>query len=536
MRRQAPIKRSSTGQRTVANHRPADSAALDDRPLGIALSRDGKHLMVTLPYELWLISLSTLEVERTIPLTSPEPTVHEASKDGALWIGGHHLHYGSIYSTSVTKVGTKLADFVDRVVLLRAGLLCGVGRHGEVLWDIEDETPLHRRKASEHDVLGLVAIPPEPGAVGRAVWADGSQNAWVIDPEHPSGYMQLKLRTTSAAEVEAEGISAIGLTTPATGQPRCILAARDGAVAWTGRHLRVEAEKFPRLPLRAATPLAVAGDERWVYVLRPRGLLQRFLIEQPKPAAGEEDELEPLPEAEETRLEWSAECMLLHPPAFGASRLVLGGPQADGTLGRLWRVDPAALTWQPAKLGKRTLVEPEPKPAEAADRRPDFTPTRSKLTGPPLAELKVDAMLAADPAAVFVTHGHGALLERPVVRRPPAELLPADAVLLPAMLRPREGTARPGLVLWPGTPDPHREPPEPQWLVWGDNPRGWMPLETPQIRDQGWSRADLFPMQIALLAAPTVAGNRAALPEKWVDPELFQALARECKKLLKVIW
>lgn len=32
---------------------------------------------------------------------------------------------------------------------------------------------------------------------------------------------------------------------------------------------------------------------------------------------------------------------------------------------------------------------------------------------------------------------------------------------------------------------------QPQWLVWGDNPRGWMPLETPQIRDQGWSRAEV---------------------------------------------
>lgn len=526
MRRQAPIKRSPTGQRSVANPKAADATALDDRPLAIDLSRDGKHLLVTLPYELWLLSLATLEVERTIELSSAEPSIHEASKDGALWIGGHHLHYGSIFSTTVTKVGTKLADFVDRVCLVRPGLLCGAGSQGEVLWDIEKEAPLHRRKSSEHRVLGLVPLE------NRAVWADGSQSAWVIDPEHPSGYMQLRLRTTSTTEVDDEGITAIGLSSATP--PRCLLAARDGAVAWTGRQLRIDNEKFPRLPLRAATPLAITGDERWVYVLRPRGLLQRFLIEQPKPPPGEEDEFVPLPEAEECRLEWPAECMLLHPAALGSHRLVLGGPQADGTLGRLWRVDPATLAWQPAKLGKRTLVEP--KPTEAADRRPDFTLTRSKLTGPPLAELKVDAVLGSDTQAVFVTHGHGSLLERPVLRRAAAEVLPADALLLPAMLRPREGTARPGLLLWPGTHDPHREPPEPQWLVWGDNPRGWMPLETPQIRAQGWSRTDLFPMQIALMSAPTVAGNRAALPEKWVDPELFQALARECKKLLKVLW
>ncbi len=90
-------------------------------------------------------------------------------------------------------------------------------------------------------------------------------------------------------------------------------------------------------------------------------------------------------------------------------------------------------------------------------------------------------------------------------------------------------------MLWPGTPDPHREPPEPQWLVWGDNPRGWMPLETPQIRAQGWSRTDLFPMQIAVRRAPDRRRQPRADPREWVDPELFQALARECKKLLKVI-
>lgn len=531
MARQAPIKRSPSGQRTIATARATNATSLDDRPLAIHLGQGARHLLVALPYELCLLNLGTLEVARTIALGSPAPSVCEASKDGALWIGGHHLHYGSVFSTTVTKIGTKLGGFVDRVALLRPGLLCGVGSQGEILWDIDKETPTHRRKVSEHHVLGLVPVE------GRAVWADGSHNAWVIDPEHPSGYMQLKLRATSPVEVEAEGIVALGLSAPSSGPPRCLLAARDGAVAWTGRHLRVEAEKFPRLPLRAAQPLALAGDERWVYVLRPRGLLQRFLIEQPKPPPGEEDDFQPLPEAEECRLEWPAECMLLAPPAVGAARLILGGPQADGTLGRLWRVDPGALTWQPAKLGKRTLAEPKPaEAAEGVDNRPNFTPTRSKLSGPPLADLKVDAVLAADTQAVFTTHGHGALLERPVVRRPAAELLPADALLLPAMLRPREGTARPALLLWPGTPDPHREPPEPQWLVWGDNPRGWMPLETPQIRAQGWSRADLFPMQIAVLGAPVVSGNRQPIPEKWVEPELFHALARECKKLLKVLW
>lgn len=526
MRRQAPVvKRSSTGQRTIAGSKPADHASLDDRPLSILPSRDGKHLVVALPYEVWIVGLSTLEVARTIQSTNPEPSACEGARDGQLWIGGHHLYFGNVFSTALTKVGTKLGDFVDRVALLRPNLLCGVGSQGEVLWDIEKEAPLHRRKVSERTITGLVNLE------GRALWSDGSSTAWVISPEYTSGYAQLKLRSTSPVEVEAEGIDVVATT--ATG--RAILCAGEGAVAWTGRHLRVEGERFPRLPARQAAPLAAAGDERWIYVLRPKGLLQRFLVEQPKPPPGEEDSFTPLPEAQECRLQWPASCLALLGPAQGPLRLVLGGPQAEGMLGRLWRVDPDALAWQPARLGARTLVEPRPGEPEGA-RRPDFTPTRSKLTGPALAALKVDAVLAADARQVFVTHGHGALLERPVARRPASDVLPGDALLLPAMVRFREGTARPALLLWPGTPNASREPPPLQWFVWGDAPRGWIALETPAIREQGWSRADIFPMQIAVVAAPTVAGNREALPEKWVDPEAFAALARECKKLLKVIW
>ena len=36
-------------------------------------------------------------------------------------------------------------------------------------------------------------------------------------------------------------------------------------------------------------------------------------------------------------------------------------------------------------------------------------------------------------------------------------------------------------------------------------------------------------------AAP-LPGHRTPLPSRWVDAELFAALGRECKKLLKVIW
>lgn len=526
MRRQAPIKRSSTGQRTIAGSKSADVANLDDRPLSIHITRDGKHLVVPLPYELWVLGVSSFEVVRTIECANPEPSVSEGAKDGSLWIGGHHLYFGSVFSTALTKVGSKLGDFVDRVALVRPGVLCGVGATGEILFDVDKENPLHRRKVSERTVTGLVNLD------GRALWADGSATAWLIDPDRPSGYTQLKLRATSPADVDAEGIAALGTTT--TG--RAILCARDGAVAWTGKHLRVDGERFPRLAARQAAPLACGGDERHVYVLRPKGLLQRFLVEQPKPPPGEEDSFVPLPEAEETRLQWPATCMLVLGTGHGAARIVLGGPQAEGMLGRLWRVDPDALTWQKVAPGKRTLVEPRPAEPEEASKRPDFTPTRSKLTGAPIAALKVDAVLAADTSQVFVTHGHGALLERPVVRRLASDVLPGDALLLPAMVRFREGTARPALVLWPGTPDATREPPPLRWLAWADNPRGWIELVTPEIRKQGWSRADVFPLQVAVAAAPTVAGNREPIPDKWVDPELFAALARECKKLLKVLW
>lgn len=525
MRRQAPVKRVVSGQRTIAGSKAADHANLDDRPLSIHATRDGKHLIVPLPYEVWIVSLATFEVERAIESPNPEPSVCEGAKDGQLWIGGHHLFFGNVFATAASKVGSKLGDFVDRVALIRPNVLCGVGSLGEVLWDIEKENPLHRRKVSERTVTGLVPLE------GRALWADGSQTAWLIDPDRPSGYTQLKLKATSPAEVDAEGIAVLGTTT--TG--RAVLCARDGAVAWTGRHLRLDAERFPRLAPRQATPLAAGGDDRHVYVLRPKGLLQRFLIDPPKPPPGEEDSFVPPPEAEECRLQWPASAMLVLGTGPNGQRLVLGGPQAEGMLGRLWRVDPDALPWQPLKLGKRALVEPKPAEPEGS-KRPDFTPTRSKLTGSPLSALKVDAVLGADPGQVFVTHAHGALLERPVVRRPPSDVLPGDAVLLPAMVRFREGTARPALVYWPGTPDATREPPPPLWLAWADNPRGWISLDTPEIRRQSWSRADVFPLQVAIASAPQLAGNREPLPEKWIDPELFAALARECKKLLKVIW
>ena len=516
----------SSSRRTISTRGSSadDVVTLDDRPLALALSHDGKRLLITLPYEVWIAHAETLEVEKTIELGSPEPSIALGEEDGALWFGGQHLHRGSVWAAKAEKFGTKLGGFVEHVVVLRPRVLCCVGSHGEVLLDLTKQDVLHRRKVPEHEVLGLVATGD-----GRAVWIDGSNHAWVIDPEHLSGYMMFKLRHTSADPIASEAIVALAKTSAG----HIVLAARDGALCWTNRALRPLGERAPAVDLAAAKPLAIAGDERWIYVLRPRGVLHRFLVEQPTVPPGTKPEPPPLPDAQTTKLSRAASCLVLG--AGGV--LVLAGPQSDDQLGRLWRCTVDELTWTDLPLRRRTLVEPIPAATEpVAPKAPNFTPTRNKLGGAALATLKVDDVLGGIHP-FWITRASGTLAERPVDLRAAADVLAADALLLPAMIRLHSGIARPALLLWPGVADELRELPQLEWLTWGDRPRAWINLRTPEIREQGWTRRGVFPLQVALPGIPPqVAGRRPAIPSRWSDAELFAALVKECKHRLEVLW
>ncbi|PCJ51870.1 MAG: hypothetical protein COA70_13295, partial [Planctomycetota bacterium] len=248
-------------------------------------------------------------------------------------------------------------------------------------------------------------------ADGRAIFADGSPQVWVIDPDHPEGYMKLRFKHTSAIDLEQEGIVAVTVT--ANG--RALLGARDGGVAWTSKALRVVEERFPRESQRP--PLALDADNGWVYVLRA-GVLDRFAM----PRKGEEDDTRP--PAQTLRLQRAATCMVTAPGGM----LVLAGPQSDDQLGRLWTVDAETLAWEPLALRERTLLEAAHSD-DSGRKKPDFTQVRSKLTGPAISKVSVDAVISATPA-FWVTRDTGAILERPSIAMEATDVLPADALFL----------------------------------------------------------------------------------------------------------
>jgi hypothetical protein len=215
-------------------------------------------------------------------------------------------------------------------------------------------------------------------------------------------------------------------------------------------------------------------------------------------------------------------------------RLIFGGAKSQGMLGQLWGVDPETLQWTDIE----TSARPERAPPASESAAPNFEKIRNKLPDTELSVSGVDVdEVIAGKRSHWAVQASGTLLDRPVASLELDALLPGDALLLPAMIRPREGTARPALLLWPGIPeDRDADVPSFTWLCWGDDPRGWMHLATPEIRAQRWKRSELFPMQVALRVQPDAPGKRARLPKNWIDAELFDALAKECKKMLKVLW
>ncbi len=500
-----------------------DGLDLDDSPLEINLSRDLKRLLVVLPHELCIIQRKDLSIQRRIPVPSSRPSVAE-NLSGQLWIGGNLLHEGSSWGEQLSKIGSKLSGFVDKVCLLRPDLLCGAGASGQLLWNLDGRAESHRRKASEGEVTSLIATADE-----RAIFTNGGTNAWVIDPHHPSGYAQLKIKETSPVHQDAEVIDRVGLTS----NGRVVLAARDGAVAITHPDLRIAQTWFPRPSGGPLTPFAVAGDAHFIYVLRAHGLVQRFCYAAPPTDDGEPAPIEQYPPSEHA-LDKSASCMSLVEQPDGSAALVLGGPRAQGQLGHLWKRSVESMEWTPVRTRARPRVEHEDAPEPKA---PSFVPTRTKIDGPPLSTLRVDDILS-DVADTMLTAPRGTLRDRPYAALGDQTPLGADTIAMPAMFRLKEGTARPGLVVWPGTTRPDLPAPRLQFLTWGKDPSvGWIELSTPEIRAQQWSRSDIFPLQVAIRRVPgDIPGQRAKLPRNWEDEVLFEALARECRKAMKVLW
>ncbi len=235
MRRRVPMRRGGSRSTGDPGRPPRQRIALDDRPLALTPSRDGKRLLVTLPYEACVIHLARAEVERSIPLPMARPHLFEGA-EGVLWIGGPHLHRASLWSNRVTKVGARLGGLVNRVALLRPTLLCGAGTAGEVLWDTEIQDIVHRRRTPERTLAGLVAAPD-----GRALLADGTSTAWIVDPDHPEGHTRLRLRDTADHDAPNQAIVTLGTSLGG----RCLMAAADGTVGWTHRALRLAGGRRP---------------------------------------------------------------------------------------------------------------------------------------------------------------------------------------------------------------------------------------------------------------------------------------------------
>jgi hypothetical protein len=311
MRRQAPIKRSPSGQRTIANTKATDVTALDDRPLAIHLSRDGKHLLVALPTSCGCSTspLSKSNERSNSAPPSPRPRGQQGRRPVDRWspppLRQHLLHHCHQDRHQARRLRRPRLPPAPRPPLRRRQP--GRGPVGHRQGDPGPppqglRTPRPRPRPARRTAPCGPMAPRTPGSSTLST-PPATCSSSCAPPAPP--------RSTPRAS------SPLGLST-AHRPPRCLLAARDGAVAWTGRQLRIDRTvpppRTPRRPLPSPSPAMSAGSTSCARAASSSASSSS----NPSPPPAKKTTLSPLPEAEECRLEWPAECMLLHAPALGS--------------------------------------------------------------------------------------------------------------------------------------------------------------------------------------------------------------------------
>lgn len=518
---------------------------LDDCPFALIPSKDGKWLFALVPYGIRVLPSDLSSVERSIDLPHPRPSLWEGD-DHELWIGGHHLYKAHAFSGAPSKAGTKLSGWVDHIVgLQRDELLLGVGPQGEILVDRKSLQEHFRRQHPHPGPFDLCAL-----ASDKAMICHGQSVGHILDLNHLKGYTQIGFKDKDTWDNPAQRLC-LSYHNPTCHPSRLFFAACDGSVAWTGQGMRLEASLYLAKPARHTKPLAMYADKRWLYLLLEGGVLHRHLLtplklkkKDPDPRKRAKVAHDPLPGAQKTRLPKIATAMAGHtqapnpdlnpdPNQAPDTCLQFGSGQAKGQLGLVWKVKPDELDWETLALGPRQ----QSSPPEA--RSPNFVATRHRFDAPKLSDrLTVDDILTGQSELWITGNQVSRVTERSIKALGADEVMPLDSLILPAMLRLANSDARPGWVYW----EPHHDTASLRYFVWGDNPRAWIELSTPDIRAQKWSRTDVFPLQVALRSdsigsLPQCSDSRyAALPGAWMDPELFAAMAKECRQRLKVLW
>lgn len=530
-------------RRIVAGNkaRSEKGLGLDDCPFALIPSKDGKWVFALVPYGIRVLPASLSCVERSIDLPHPQPSLWE-DEDHELWIGGHHLYKVHAFSGKPSKVGTKLSGWVDKIVgLERDKLLLGIGPQGEILLERSTLKEHFRRQHPHQGPFDVCALDSD-----KAMLCHGQSVGHLLDLNHLKGYTQLGFKDKDPWENPAQRII-LSYHSPTHHPERLFFAAQDASLAWTGQGLRLEASLYLPKPGRHTKPLAMFADRRWLYLLLQGGVLHRHLLTPPKLKNKEQDPRkrakvaqDPLPAAQKTRLPKIATAMLgqsmdrsTDPNLAPETTLQFASAQAKGQLGLVWNCKPEDLDWQNLELGARN----ETKAPQA--QAPSFVPTRHRFEGEKLATgLSVDDILTGSPQQWVTGSQSNRIVDRSFKAIEVPELMSLDSLVLPAMLRLANSDARPGWIYW----SPSGETPSLRYFVWGDNPRAWIELSTPELREQKWSRTEVFPLQVALRSTglhelPQSADDRyERIPAAWKDAELFAAMAKECRQRLKVLW